>query len=316
MEGVHVAKTVGCRDRDGQRLQDPFPKEQIDLHLTRGFEFHSDVGNILKQLKSRLIQPEEEVFLQKEMKELHDVNRQLQDLNRHYLEMIGFVTHEFMQPLSVLKAFLSMLHDESIGALTDPRQRKAVDAMMRSVHSLVHMTQKYLQLARIESGRMEAEPSWIRPFQECLAPILEDEKRHLEIRGVEIVLENEAAFRQAEIWADPILLRVVFGNLISNAVKYGRRGGKVYCGFKEDGPEPLFYVKNEGQGIPKKDLEKVFEKFSRLEGELARARTGTGLGLYSVQQIIRKHGGRSWAESMEGEWANILFTIPKKEKAI
>jgi signal transduction histidine kinase len=75
-----------------------------------------------------------------------------------------------------------------------------------------------------------------------------------------------------------------------------------------------FYIKNEGRGIPADKLTQVFEKFSRLEGELEHRQRGTGLGLFNVKVIVEKHGGRIWAESEEGKWASFLFTLPKQEK--
>jgi signal transduction histidine kinase len=183
--------------------------------------------------------------------------------------------------------------------------------MLRNVNALINMIQKYLQLGRIESGRMEVNRTWIPIFEECLGPVLEDEKQQLEARRMEVILDNGESLRRVEGEADPVLLRIVFGNLIGNAVKYGKEGGKVWIGFREDPEELLFYVKNEGRGIPPDKLNLVFDKFARLEGELERRRRGTGLGLFNAKQIVEKHGGRIWAESEEGKYANFLFTLPR-----
>jgi two-component system NtrC family sensor kinase len=249
--------------------------------------------------------------LRSTMEELYVVNNKLQDLNRHYLEMVSFITHELNQPMGVLKGFLIMLHDASLGPLTTSKQRQAVDTMLRNVNALINMIQKYLQLGRIESGRMEVNRTWIPIFEECLGPVLEDEKQQLEARRMEVILDNGESLRRVEGEADPVLLRIVFGNLIGNAVKYGKEGGKVWIGFREDPEELLFYVKNEGRGIPPDKLNLVFDKFARLEGELERRRRGTGLGLFNAKQIVEKHGGRIWAESEEGKYANFLFTLPR-----
>ena len=245
------------------------------------------------------------------MEELYGVNTKLQDLNRHYLEMLGFVTHELMQPMGVLKGYLIMLRDETLGSLSTPKQKQAVSTMLRNVNGLVNMIQKYLQLGRIESGRMEVNKTQFFVFNEALAPILEDEKQQIEARRMEVLVENEKAFRAAEAFADPVLLRIVFNNLIGNALKYGREGGKIWCGFQEDAQNYVFYVKNEGRGIPPLKLNQVFEKFARLDRELERRQRGTGLGLFNAKEIVEKHGGAIWAESEEGKWANFLFTLPK-----
>ncbi len=245
------------------------------------------------------------------MEELYVVNTKLQDLNRHYLEMVSFITHELNQPMGVLKGYLIMLQDESLGPLTSSKQKQAVGTMLRNVNALINMIQKYLQLGRIESGRMEVNKVRTSIFDEALAPVLEDEKQQLDARRMRVVLENEEAFRRVEEEADPVLLRIVFDNLIGNAIKYGKEGGTIWVGFREEPGELWFYVKNEGRGIPADKLNVVFDKFARLEGELERRRRGTGLGLFNAKQIVEKHGGKIWAESEEGKWANFLFTLPR-----
>jgi two-component system NtrC family sensor kinase len=246
------------------------------------------------------------------MEELYIVNTKLQDLNRHYLEMMGFVTHELMQPMGVLKGYLILLRDETLGSLVTSKQKQAVATMLRNVNGLINMIQKYLQLGRIESGRMEVNKTRMPVFTDALVPILEDERQQINARKMEMVIENEEAFRKVEAMADPVLLRIVFSNLIGNALKYGQEGAKIWCGFKEEPHQFLFYVKNEGRGIPADKLTKVFEKFSRLEGELERRQHGTGVGLFNAKEIVEKHGGKIWAESDEGKWVNFLFTIPKE----
>ena len=245
------------------------------------------------------------------MEELYVVNTKLQDLNRHYLEMVSFITHELNQPMGVLKGYLIMLQDESLGPLTSSKQKKAVGTMLRNVNALINMIQKYVQLGRIESGRMEVNKVRTSIFDEALAPVLEDEKQQLDARRMRVVLENEEAFRRVEEEADPVLLRIVFDNLIGNAIKYGKEGGTIWVGFREEPGELWFYVKNEGRGIPADKLNVVFDKFARLEGELERRRRGTGLGLFNAKQIVEKHGGKIWAESEEGKWAKFLFTLPR-----
>ena len=128
------------------------------------------------------------------MEELYTVNTKLQDLNRHYLEMVGFITHELNQPMGVLKGFLILLQDESLGPLASPKQRQAVSTMLRNVNALINMIQKYLQLGRIESGRMEITKTRVQVFREALAPVLEDEKKQIELRKIQVILEGEEAF--------------------------------------------------------------------------------------------------------------------------
>lgn len=244
-------------------------------------------------------------YLKQTLEEKDRAYEELKDLSLRYLELLGFATHELIQPLGVLKGYLVMMQN----GLSPSQQRQAVSAMLRNVNALISMSQKYLQLSRIESGELEVHKENVRVYEEVLQPILEDERPQLQVKGMQVEVQNEDAFRRLEIAADPTLLRIVYSNLITNAIKYGRPNGRISCGFVADQESCRFYVWNEGPGIPPDKLEAVFEKFRRLEGT-ARKQRGTGLGLFNSREIIRRHGGDMWAESVEGEWANFIFTLP------
>ncbi len=99
------------------------------------------------------------------------------------------------------------------------------------------------------------------------------------------------------IYADRALMRAVLGNLISNAVKYGLPESEVLVDAERSGESLVISVFNEGEGIRREDLERVFERFTRLDNETTLSRKGTGLGLCIVKEIVEHHGGRVWAES-------------------
>ncbi|MCR4403903.1 MAG: cache domain-containing protein [Candidatus Acetothermia bacterium] len=251
--------------------------------------------------------------LERTLAEKDRANQRLQDLNLRYLELLGFATHELMQPLGVLKGYLTLMRASATGALEPDRQRQAVAAMLRNLDSLINMSRMYLELSRIESGELEVHKERVRVYQDVLAPVIEDARMELERRGMRLTLEDERAWSALELEADPILLRAVFSNLIGNAIKYGREGGEIRCGFKDEGASYRFHVWNEGPGIPTDKLGAIFEKFVRLEREAGpQGRRGTGLGLFITKEIIARHGGAIWAESVEGEWADFIFRLPKE----
>ena len=105
------------------------------------------------------------------------------------------------------------------------------------------------------------------------------------------------------------MIEVVYANLVSNAIKYGSKGSEISLGFRGNGKSFIFNVRNEGEGIPQNKLEEIFGKFIRLHKKSPLK--GSGLGLYNTREIIERHGGKIWAESKEGEWANFIFTLPK-----
>jgi two-component system NtrC family sensor kinase len=237
----------------------------------------------------------------------------LKELNKRYLGLLGFTTHELKQPLGVLKGYLIMLQDETLGKLSTTLQKEAILEMRSNVNTLNDMIQKYLQLTKIEAGKLVVEKRQINLFEEAIAPVLEGESSQLDIKNMKIEVEDRDRLGQLTLTADPILMRIVFSNLITNAIKYGITGGMITLGFKEKEEYYRFNVKNEGPGIPENKLAAVFEKFVRIDYKELGKQLGTGLGLYNTKEIVEKHGGMIWAESEEGKWANFIFEIPKGE---
>jgi two-component system NtrC family sensor kinase len=237
----------------------------------------------------------------------------LKELNKRYLGLLGFTTHELKQPLGVLKGYLIMLQDETLGKLSSTLQKEAILEMRSNVNTLNDMIQKYLQLTKIEAGKLVVEKRQINLFEEAIDPVLEGESSQLDIKNMKVEIEGGDRLKKLALTADPILMRIVFSNLITNAIKYGISGGMITLGFQEKEECYRFNVKNEGPGIPGNKLAAVFEKFVRIDYKELGKQLGTGLGLYNTKEIIEKHGGTIWAESEEGKWANFIFEIPKAE---
>ncbi len=237
------------------------------------------------------------------------IEEKLKDLNTHYLEVLGFVTHEIKQPLGILKGYSIMLRDEAIGPLGTDKQKQAVNSMLRSTDRLIDMSNKYLRLSKIETGELEISKKRFGLFQEVINPLIRREMMSANEKKMKITIENQKAFEKVEIEADSLLIDVVYTNLVSNAIKYGREGGGISLGFNENEKSFTFNVRNEGKGIPQKKLKTVFGKFMRLDEKSPLK--GSGLGLYNTKAVIERHGGKIWAESEEGKWANFIFTLPK-----
>jgi len=241
--------------------------------------------------------------------ERRSLEKKLKDLNIRYLELLGFATHELKQPMGVLKGYLIMLRDETIGTLTTEKQRQAVNSMLRSTERLIDMSNKYLRLSKIESGELELVKKRFAIFKEVINPLINREMMSASEKRMKITIEDRDAFEKLEIEADSILIEVVYANLVSNAIKYGRKGSEISLGFRKNGKSFIFSVRNEGEGIPPDKLEDIFGKFVRLDKKSPLK--GSGLGLYNTREIIERHGGKIWAESEEGKWANFIFTLPQ-----
>jgi signal transduction histidine kinase len=130
-----------------------------------------------------------------------------------------------------------------------------------------------------------------------------------------VVLQNDFP-ETLPVAGDPALLRIVYKNLVGNALKYGREGGCFRLGCAREDASLRLEVWNEGRGLSREQLSRLFGKFVRFHDERDTDRKGTGLGLFITKEIVEKHGGRIWAESQEGQWIRFLFTLPVDSAAV
>ena len=237
--------------------------------------------------------------------ELEHTNRSLQKLNENYLDMLGFVSHELKNTLGVIYTSARALDMGIVGTLSKP-QAALIGNITKNINTAVTMTRNYLDLTRIEKGELELKAKQIDMVKDIVHPVLERLKPAIDESGVTI--ENNLP-ETIPIVGDPDLLEIVYKNLLGNALKYGRQGGKIRLGYKQEERNARFEVWNEGKGLTSDKLQRVFEKFVRFESEKDVSRS-TGLGLFITKDIINRHGGTIWAESEEGKWINFVFTLP------
>ncbi|MBN1106413.1 MAG: cache domain-containing protein [Deltaproteobacteria bacterium] len=236
---------------------------------------------------------------------LEEANRTLKSLNDSYLDMLGFVSHELKNTLGVIYTSARALDVGLVGPMSES-QASLVHSISKSISSAVSMTRNYLDLARIEKGELTVSATQMDLSGEVLRPLLEELGQVMADRGIR--MENRVP-EGLRMKGDPSQLKIVFKNLLDNALKYGRQEGRVGIDFKEEGDQLRFEVWNEGAGQPSDRLVQLFEKFVHF-GSQADGSRGTGLGLFITREIVRKHGGTIWAESREGEWMRFVFTLP------
>ncbi len=242
--------------------------------------------------------------------QLERANASLQQLNANYLDMLGFVSHELKNTLGVIYTSARTLDAGLVGPLNEP-QASLVRGISRSIQTAVTMTKNYLDLARIEKGDLRVDARDIDLVSDVVSPVLEEFATLMADRRV--VLQND--FPEAlPVAGDPALLRIVYKNLVGNALKYGREGGCIRLGCARENASLRLEVWNEGKGLSREQLSRLFGKFVRFHDERDTDRKGTGLGLFITKEIVEKHGGRIWAESQEGQWIRFLFTLPTGER--
>jgi two-component system phosphate regulon sensor histidine kinase PhoR len=216
---------------------------------------------------------------------------------------VANVSHELRTPLSLIKGYVETLLD---GAKDNPEvQIKFLQTIQRNAERLQFLIEDLLTISELESGRlqMNLQPIKLQPLVER---VLEDHKSQANAKKV--ALANGVPDLVVE--ADAERLQQVLGNLISNAIKYGRSEGRVEVSARKTDEAIELCVQDDGPGIPHEALERVFERFYRIDKARSRDAGGTGLGLSIVKHIVQGHGGSVWAKSELGKGTEFYFTIP------
>ncbi len=233
----------------------------------------------------------------------HDLTR-LKQLERTREEFVANVSHELRTPLSLIKGYVETLLD---GARNNPEvAQRFLKIIERNTQRLDLLIQDLLTISALESERIKLAllPTNLRLLADKIFADL-----HARADSKNIQLINELP--ELTALADGNRMDQVLANLVDNAIKYGRAQGRVIVGGKmvEDQKIEVF-VQDDGPGIPQEALDRVFERFYRVDKARSRDQGGTGLGLSIVKHIVQAHGGKVWVESELGKGATFFFTLP------
>jgi len=226
--------------------------------------------------------------------------RRLETVRRDF---ISNISHELRTPLASLKALAETLQES---ALDDPpAARRFLNRIEAEVDALSLMVQELLELSRIESGKVPLELKPVPP-QDLLTSAIERLQLQSENSGIQVQLHCPADLPL--VLADPPRIEQVVVNLLHNAIKFTPAGGNITLSAESSEDIILFSIKDTGSGISAEDLPRIFERFYK--ADRARSSGGTGLGLAISRHLVEAHGGRIWAESLEGHGSTFYFTIP------
>jgi len=242
--------------------------------------------------------------------ELKLKNEDLSKLNRNYMEMLRFVSHELKTPIANSSMSAQALLQSIFGVLTPP-QEKVVKLIYSNLSSSVEMVKNYLDLSRIETGELLFQPRRLHLSSEVVSPILTSLSTLIVASRMRVEDQTDEG---VILEGDEELLWVVYGNLIGNACRYGREGGVIRLRAKGQGAICRLEVWNDGPGVAGEKMGQLFQKFSRIQPSQKGAARGTGLGLFICHTIVELHGGKIWAEGVEGEWINFVIELPKSQE--
>lgn len=291
---------VAVRQMHQGRVPDPVPVCNACEETTSLIVGFNEMSAALGEREARLKEANEK---------LEGANESLTALNRSYMETLGFVSHELKSPIASVMNYVYLLRELKLGPLTE-KQARALQNVDGNVKRVVEMIRHYLNLSRIENGELQPVATRLPVLAEVIQPTLEASEGDLQARHM--TAENLVG-ADVVLHADLNMVREVFENMVSNAIKYGREGGRIRLAAEARDGFVEFAVGNEGEGIPPERLGSMFQKFSRLEHtKAARVQKGTGLGLFITKHIVEAHGGRIEVESRPGEWTQFRFTLPRE----
>lgn len=231
----------------------------------------------------------------------------LKELDQMKSEFVDMVSHELRSPLSSIRQKLSLIVDGFTGEVNE-EQKQIVDRVQHRIDGLIGMISNLLDLSRIEAGRLVQQKERIA-LPEIIDEVIELMAQEAEKKGLKFEVTIEAQL--FPIHADRQSMETVVNNLVSNAVKYNREGGRVSISVQNRGEFVELEVSDTGVGISEENLPRIFDKFYRIRSDYTRKVIGSGMGLPLVKAIIEAHFGAITVGSKSGEGTTFTVLLPR-----
>ena len=243
---------------------------------------------------------------------LHDTTEQEKEERERRL-FVSNVSHELRTPLTSVKSYLEALDE---GALYDPVAPDFIKVSLDETNRMMRMVTDLLHLSRIDnaSSRLDVELINFTAFITFILNRFDKMRSQDEEKKYELVRDYPINSVWIEIDTDK--MTQVIDNILNNAIKYSPDGGKITVSMKTTEDQMILSIKDQGLGIPKQDLPKIFDRFYRVDRARSRAQGGTGLGLAIAKEIIKQHNGFIWAKSEYGKGSTFTIVLPYDKDAV
>ena len=241
---------------------------------------------------------------------LHDVTEQ-EKLEQARKEFVANVSHELRTPLTTIKSYLEALDE---GAVDDPAlAHRFIGVIRNETERMIRLVSDLLQLSRLDSGKalIVREPVHVPDMLEEVA-----DRFSFQLQQKQISIDIRVDPGVGEVMLDRDQIDQVLDNLVSNSIKYTSEGGSIEIQARMSDKEWLeITIADNGIGIPKKDLHRIFDRFYRVDKARSRSMGGTGLGLSIAREIVKAHGGTITLESELNRGTRVTFALPAPRKA-
>ena len=243
---------------------------------------------------------------------LHDTTEQEKEERERRL-FVSNVSHELRTPLTSVKSYLEALDE---GALSEPVAPDFIKVSLDETNRMMRMVTDLLHLSRIDNATSHLDVELIN-FTAFITFIL---NRFDQIRGQDEEKKYELVrdYPITSVWIeiDTDKMTQVIDNILNNAIKYSPDGGKITVTMKTTDDQMILSISDQGLGIPKQDLPRIFDRFYRVDRARSRSQGGTGLGLSIAKEIIKQHKGFIWAKSEYGKGSTFTIVLPYDKDAV
>ncbi|MGB8511002.1 MAG: ATP-binding protein [Pyrinomonadaceae bacterium] len=245
-------------------------------------------------------------------RELNEANTKLRELSEIKEEFLALTTHDLRSPLTVISGVINFFTSGRLGDLT-AEQQNMVSMMERNTQSLIELVNDLLDASKLESGTIRLDLS-STDLSAVVSEVRDGMDHQADEKGV--ALEEQMPAGLPPVLADRPKLRRIVVNLLSNALKFTSKGGRIEVSAAQVGGFIRVSVADTGVGIAPDDLARLFDKFEQARSRATRSEKGTGLGLYITRQLVELHGGEISVESELGRGSTFSFTIPVAHQVI
>ncbi len=255
-----------------------------------------------RELRSRL-------QLEETTAQLKESNIKLKSLDELKTQFFANVNHELRTPLTLMLAPMKAALEGRMGRLT-PALKDTVETMQRNGYKLLKLINNLLDLNKLEEGKMRLKLRAVN-LAELIPPLLSSAKPMADQRQIRLYFQHPP--HPVELTLDPDQFEKVVFNLLSNALKFTNKGGKITIYLEDKDQSVTMSVEDTGIGIPANMLETIFDRFSQVDGSKSRAQEGTGIGLALAREIVLVHKGTIHAESELGKGSRFIVELRKGE---
>ena len=243
---------------------------------------------------------------------LHDTTEQEKEERERRL-FVSNVSHELRTPLTSVKSYLEALDE---GALSEPVAPDFIKVSLDETNRMMRMVTDLLHLSRIDNATSHLDVELIN-FTAFITFILNRfDKIKSQDENLKYELIRDYPITSVWIEIDTDKMTQVIDNILNNAIKYSPDGGKITVSMKTTDDQMILSISDQGLGIPKQDLPKIFDRFYRVDRARSRAQGGTGLGLAIAKEIIKQHNGFIWAKSEYGKGSTFTIVLPYDKDAV